>query len=70
MLHRNHILPLFLTGTVLVFMLSVSGFAQFASSDLNKLNRFVQSTNASDKAARAFRTGRDLIEDEKWEQAE
>ncbi|HEX4949285.1 MAG TPA: HEAT repeat domain-containing protein [Blastocatellia bacterium] len=70
MLHRNHIFPLFLMGTALVFILSVSGFAQFASSDLNKLNRFVQSTNASDKAARAFRTGRDLIEDEKWEQAE
>ncbi len=70
MLHQNHI-----TCTV-VAILALAVFAvtptrgQFAASDFTKLNRFVQSTNASDKAMKTFRVGRDLIEDEKWEQAE
>ena len=67
---RTHILTTFISGTVLTATLMTTGWAQFATSDLTKLNRFVQSTNASDKAMKAFHVGRDLIEDEKWEQAE
>jgi HEAT repeat protein len=35
-----------------------------SAQDLNKLNRFVQSSNASDSAMRVFRDGRDRIADE------
>ncbi len=40
-----------------------------SAQDLNKLNRFVQSSNASDNAMRVFRDGRDLIADENWDRA-
>lgn len=66
----SHIITTFITSTTLTAALFIPSFAQFVSSDVMKLNRFVQSTNSSDKAAKAFRVGRDLIEDEKWEQAE
>jgi HEAT repeat protein len=36
------------------------------AQDLNKLNRFVQSSNAGDAAMRVFRDGRDRIADEDW----
>ena len=73
MLHQKHsfpALPALITGAALTFSFLTPSAAQFASSDFTKLNRFVQSTNASDKATKSFRVGRDLIEDEKWEQAE
>jgi HEAT repeat protein len=70
MLHRNHLLSTLIAGAALLVVAMTPGVAQFASSDLIKLNRFVQSTNSSDKATKAFRVGRDLIEDDKWEQAE
>ena len=40
-----------------------------SAQDLNKLNRFVQSSNASDSAMRVFRDGRDRIADEDWSRA-
>ncbi|MBL8205026.1 MAG: HEAT repeat domain-containing protein [Blastocatellia bacterium] len=67
---RTHLISSLICGTSLTVTLLTPGLAQFASSDFTKLNRFVQSTSASDKATKAFRVGRDLIEDEKWEQAE
>jgi HEAT repeat protein len=70
MLHQNHFLSTFMAGTVLTLALCTPSSAQFAASDFLRLNQFVQSTNANDKAVKAFRVGRDLIEDEKWEQAE
>ncbi len=70
MLHQNHTIPTFVVGLALTVSTVLPGYAQFAASDFTKLNRFVQSTNASDKAMKTFRVGRDLIEDEKWEQAE
>ncbi len=70
MLHQNHFLSTFMVGTALTLVLGTPSSAQFAASDFSRLNQFVQSTNASDKAVKAFRLGRDLIEDEKWEQAE
>ncbi len=69
MLHRNHFISL-LTATALLLLLLTPVLAQFASSDFIRLNRFVQNANASEKATKTFRVGRDLIEDEKWEQAE
>ena len=65
-----HIISSFLTGAALTAALCGPVTAQFASSDISKLNRFVQSTQASDKAMKAFRVGRDLIEEERWQQAE
>ena len=57
---------------VLFAMLVMMGqsFGQAVSPELKKLNRFVQTTSASDSAASAFRAGRDLLEDDKWEAAE
>ena len=52
-----------------LFMIGQS-FGQAVSPELKKLNRFVQTTSASDSAVSAFRAGRDLIEDDKWEAAE
>ena len=70
MLHRNYFTPTLVVFLALAVFAVTPGVAQFASSDLTKLNRFVQGTNASDKALKTFRVGRDLIEDERWEQAE
>jgi HEAT repeat protein len=70
MLHQNHFLSTFMVGTALTLVLWTPSRAQFAASDFSRLNQFVQNNNASDKAVKAFRVGRDLIEDEKWEQAE
>src|SRR5262245_11672592 len=40
-----------------------------ADQDLEKLNRFVQSSNSSSAAMKAFREGRDLINEEEWAKA-
>ena len=40
-----------------------------ADQDLEKLNRFVQSSNSSSAAMTAFREGRDLINKEEWAKA-
>ena len=60
----------FIVGAILTMVIAPSTFAQFLSSDFVKLNRFVQTTNSNDNAMKSFRAGRDLIEGEKWEQAE
>src|SRR5499426_3339419 len=40
-----------------------------ADQDLEKLNRFVQSSNSSSAAMNAFREGRNLINKEEWAKA-
>ena len=60
----------FIITFILTMAIAPSTFAQFLSNDFRKLNRFIQTTTSTDNAMKAFRTGRDLIEDEKWEQAE
>jgi HEAT repeat protein len=70
MLHRNHTFSALIVGAGLTFCLLTPSLAQLAPADFTRLNRFVQSTKANGKAAKSFRVGRDLIEDEKWEQAE
>src|SRR5687767_6577473 len=37
--------------------------------DIEKLNRFVQASDSSNAAGQTFRKGRDLIEEEQWEEA-
>src|SRR5262245_4437559 len=67
----NRILPL------LIIVLSVGGLAVAPRSghaaghaqELDKLNRLVQSSSASDAEVKIFREGRDLINDESWERA-
>ena len=44
-------------------------FAYAYNQDVQKLNRFVQTSGGNTPAARAFREGRDLIERENWQQA-
>jgi len=44
-------------------------FAYGYDQDVQKLNRFVQTTDGNTPASRAFREGRDLIERENWPQA-
>ncbi len=67
---RKNLIAKFMIAAVLTLVIVPSVLAQFLSSDFVKLNRFVQTANANDNATKAFRVGRDLIEDEKWEQAE
>ncbi|HKG21121.1 MAG TPA: tetratricopeptide repeat protein, partial [Blastocatellia bacterium] len=52
----------------LPFAASVNG-ADGPGQEIKKLNRFVDSSDASDAAAEAFRKGRDLIEEEDWDEA-
>jgi HEAT repeat protein len=52
-------------GAMLIFGERNSSHAQ----SLEKLNRFVQGTNAADKAMTLFRQGRDLIEEGDWNKA-
>lgn len=67
---RRH-LPLSLLAFITFVSLTVTtSFAQFASTDFTRLNRFVQRASSSDSAMKAFRVGRDLIEDEEWQAAE
>lgn len=40
-----------------------------SAQDLNRLNRFVQGSNASDAAMQIFRDGRDQIAEENWDRA-
>jgi HEAT repeat protein len=40
-----------------------------AAQNMEKLNRFVQTQNASDASAKVFRAGRDFIGDENWKDA-
>lgn len=40
-----------------------------SAQELNKLNRFIQSSNAKDDAMNIFRRGRDQIEEENWSRA-
>jgi HEAT repeat protein len=59
---------------VLLLALGVAGvvrarLAYGYDQDVQKLNRFVQTSGGSTPAARAFREGRDLIERENWPQA-
>ena len=67
---RQHLILKIIFIAILTMAIAPSTFAQFLSSDFVKLNRFVQTNNSTDNATKAFRIGRDLIEDEKWEQAE
>ena len=66
---------LLLGGLVLLSALVAGGLlgrsprnavAGASAQELGKLNRFIQSSNAKDEAMKAFRQGRDQIEDENW----
>jgi HEAT repeat protein len=75
---RNHqqLRRLLLLGSLVLFSALVEGdllersdrnaVAGASYQELDKLNRFVQSSNAKDEAMKAFRQGRDQIEDENW----
>lgn len=65
MVRRNH-LPTLLLILIVALIANFPSYAQFASTDIMKLNRFVQATNSSDAAAKVFRVGRDLIEEDKY----
>jgi len=61
-------------GLVLLIALGVVGvvharLAYGYDQDVQKLSRFVQTTDGNTPAAKAFREGRDLIEHENWPQA-
>lgn len=63
-------LPIFCLSLLAIGGLTVTtSLAQFAMPEVAKLNRFVQSTNANDSAAKVFRVGRDLIEEDKYDAA-
>jgi len=53
----------------LIWLSTGSRPAGVSAQELGKLNRFIQKASASDDALKAFRQGRDLIEDENWDRA-
>jgi HEAT repeat protein len=65
------------SGAVLLLAAGIAGLlaspggrgGRVSAQDLNKLNRFLQASNASDAAMKVFRQGRDLIEEENWTRA-
>lgn len=62
----NALLALVLTLAAVLLCGQQSGSQ---AQSLERLNRFVQGTNASDKAMTLFRQGRDLLEDGDWNKA-
>lgn len=71
--HTRHA-PYRLAALVLVIALCFAGLvrahlAHGYDQDVQKLNRFVQTSSSNTPATKAFREGRDLIEGEKWPQA-
>lgn len=73
-LFRRHLRVRNALVLVLLLGLSVTGvvrarLAYGYDQEVQKLNRFVQTTDGNTPAAKAFREGRDLIERENWPQA-
>src|SRR5215216_6154242 len=65
-------------GALLILALTINGLITVAGSvtsahgynqDVDKLNRFVQTSNSSDAEVKIFREGRDLISEEEWDEA-
>ncbi|HSE97589.1 MAG TPA: tetratricopeptide repeat protein, partial [Blastocatellia bacterium] len=56
--------------TALIAVLAWSESAYGFDQELDKLNRFVQSSSTSDAAAQVFREGRDYLAKEDWKNAE
>jgi TolA-binding protein len=52
-----------------LLVLPRTGKATGYGQELDKLNRFVQTSGGSDAEMKIFRDGRDLIGDEQWEKA-
>ncbi|MBS1809938.1 MAG: HEAT repeat domain-containing protein [Acidobacteria bacterium] len=69
MSRRNHLPTIFLTSVALAGLTITPSLGQFVSPDWTKLNRFVQTNNASDASTKVFRVGRDLIEEDKYDAA-
>jgi HEAT repeat protein len=59
-----------LVAIIAVSWFTTSAAIRPAEQELEKLNRFVQASNASDEAAKAFREARDYIKDREWVKAE
>lgn len=66
---KLHLPTSFITLFALGGLTVTTCLGQFAATDIAPLNRFVQSTGTNDPAAKAFRAGRDLIEEDKYEAA-
>ena len=64
--HALLLVPMLALGVAAVVR---SQFAYGYDQDVQKLNRFVQTSGGNTPAAKAFREGRDLIERENWPQA-
>src|SRR5262245_29031287 len=60
----------FLTFFFLVLAGAGVSLIHAAHQDMEKLNRFVQSSNSSSAAMKAFRAGRDLITKAEWDKAD
>lgn len=65
-------------GAILMLALTINGLITVAGSvttahgynqDVEKLNRFVQTSSSSDAEVKIFREGRDLISEEDWDEA-
>src|SRR5256885_9583366 len=59
-----------LTGALLFAFIAGVSPARGSAQDRNLLNRLIQTPNASDAAVKAFQSGRDMIADEQWTNAQ
>ncbi len=55
---------------VLIVVIALPAFGRTASQEVEKLNRFIEQSNQTDKAMELFSEARDLIDDDDWEGAE
>ncbi|MCI0659723.1 MAG: tetratricopeptide repeat protein, partial [Acidobacteria bacterium] len=51
-------------------LISGNHYTGVSAQELNKLNRFIQSSNSQDEAIKIFKQGRDQIENDNWSGAE
>lgn len=70
-LRPSRLIPLLIIALSLssLLVLPRNSSAARYTQELEKLNRLVQTSNASDAEMKIFREGRDLIGDESWEKA-
>ena len=68
--YKAGVFLLALVATVAASRFMTSAAIRPVEQELEKLNRFVQASNNSDEAAKAFREARDFIKDREWAKAE
>ncbi len=69
-IYTGRIFLIALVAIIVVSWFTTSAAIRPGEQELEKLNRFVQASNNSDEASKAFREARDYIKDREWTKAE